>query len=256
MIRFRPWQLLSQQFGRSHLRDGLELPEQGQPPMCGLTSKWSCRFARAPRMSDMFGVVRRPRAPQLICGRYAPLADANLRRHPMATSRPVILAVAIAATACSKGAAPQAANGDPPPTAATQGAATSAEQETAAIRAMDARFDTLIASRDTSGLVAMYAPDAIVMPMEFPTATDAVAIRRIWVAALSLPRLDMRFTPMRIDVAVSGELAVSAGTFTFNFESPKGPVRDVYQSLQGYRKVDGAWKVAYHIWSKLAKPGS
>ena len=46
----------------------------------------------------------------------------------MATSRPVILAVAIAATACSKGAAPQAANGDPPPTAATQGAATSAEQ--------------------------------------------------------------------------------------------------------------------------------
>jgi len=98
---------------------------------------------------------------------------------------------------------------------------------------MDARLDTLIANRDTSALVAMYAPHAIVMPMEFPTATDTAAIRRIWVAALSIPQLEMRFTPMKLEIATSGDLAVSAGTFTFNFEGPSGPVRDVYQSLQG-----------------------
>jgi len=159
------------------------------------------------------------------------------------SSRSVLLAVAVAAAACARVGAPERA-------------AQSADLEAAAIRAMDARFDTLIALRDTSALVAMYASDAIVMPMEFPTATDTAAIRRIWVAALSFPKLEMRFTPMKVEVAASGDLALSAGTFTFNFESPAGPVRDVYQSLQGYRKVEGKWKVAYHIWSKLAKPGS
>ena len=107
----------------------------------------------------------------------------------MNCSRPALLALAFAAAACARA-------GDP------ERAAQSAAVEEVAIRAMGARFDTLIANRDTSALVAMYAPDAIVMPMEFPTATDTAAIRRIWVAALSFPQLEMRFTPMKLEIAI------------------------------------------------------
>jgi ketosteroid isomerase-like protein len=139
-------------------------------------------------------------------------------------------------------------------TACTSAPKVDVQAEETAIRALDEQLGTLVAKRDTAGIVAMYTADAVVMPANAPAARDAAAIRAVWAGLLSLPGVSLQLTPEKVEISAAGDLAADAGSALMEMDTPQGRIKDVSKFLVVWRKVNGSWKMAYDIWNENAPP--
>lgn len=60
------------------------------------------------------------------------------------------------------------------------------------------------------------------------------------------------FTPQRIEIAQSGDLAADQGTAEIVFHSDKGDSTLAVKYLGVWNRVDGQWKVLYDMWNTNA----
>lgn len=127
--------------------------------------------------------------------------------------------------------------------------------EEAAINAINRRMEQGVASKNLDAIASLYAPDAVFMPPNAPIARGQAAVRNVWAEALKLGNPSLRLTPMKIDIASSGDLATDAGTYTFSFVGDQGPVTDRGKYLVKFRKIGTEWKIESDIYnSDLAMP--
>ncbi len=126
--------------------------------------------------------------------------------------------------------------------------------EEQAIRLLDAQFGTLAAKKDSAGEVALYAPDAVMMPPDAPAAKGTAAIRGVWNAFLQTPGLILRLEPEQIQLSSAGDFATDIGAVITELDGPQGHVKDVSKYLEVWRKADGVWKVVYDTWNSNAPP--
>ena len=133
----------------------------------------------------------------------------------------------------------------PPPKAAAPSAAPVVD--TAAVAAViqggEARWGKEYEARDAEAVGAHYAPDAVFMPLEAPPFRGREAL----IAAMKKAPVDkdytMVFLPESVDVAASGDLAVSIGSFEQHRSLPVKVVK-TGTYLASYRKQsNGAWLV-------------
>jgi ketosteroid isomerase-like protein len=124
-------------------------------------------------------------------------------------------------------------------------------QGVADLLTMSPTWEALYNAADLDGLAALYTDDAVVMPPDAPMATGVVAMRAYAEAFLGfgLVRTEV---PTVEAYGMLGDEAWGAGSF--RFFTADGTLAAEGKYLIVYRFVDGAWRIARHMWSNDAPP--
>jgi ketosteroid isomerase-like protein len=82
-------------------------------------------------------------------------------------------------------------------------------------------------------------------------ATGKEDVRRYFGQLLMLPGLSLSWEPSKVEVARSGDLAYTQGSYRMAFPDPHGkPATDQGKTLEVWRKqADGSWKCVADMWS-------
>jgi ketosteroid isomerase-like protein len=121
----------------------------------------------------------------------------------------------------------------------------------AAIRQVDIAWAKDAAAGETDAVVAYYADDAMVLPPNEPMATSQEAIRKAWAEMLAAPGLGISWHPTKVEVARSGDIGYSVGTYEITINDSKGNrVTDRGKYFSAWKKQpDGSWKSAVDTWN-------
>ena len=115
--------------------------------------------------------------------------------------------------------------------------------DAAYIRDLDAQWSKTAAAHDLNGTLSYYSDDAVLLPPNAPVANTKDAIRAIW-AELTAPGVDISWQASKVEVAKSGDLAYSIGTYTLAMQDPEGKlISDKGKFMEVWKKQsDGKWK--------------
>jgi ketosteroid isomerase-like protein len=130
--------------------------------------------------------------------------------------------------------------------AGTHAASVSARTAPAdALRAADLSWMKVFAAKDLEKSVAYCAEEGSVLSPNAPIATGRDAIRRLFAGFFALPNLEISWQPTRAEVARSGELGYTTGTYQMTFKDPAGKtISDKGKYVTVWKKqADGSWKV-------------
>lgn len=118
------------------------------------------------------------------------------------------------------------------------------------IRRLDAEWSATAGKKDVDGAVAYYADDAILLAPNAPVAKDKAAIKEMWKGLLGAA-LTISWTPTRVEVAKSGDLAYLTGTYAMTVAGPDGkPVEDKGKMVEVWKKqADGKWKAVADMFN-------
>ena len=120
----------------------------------------------------------------------------------------------------------------------------------AAIRKIDVAWSHAGETKDLDAFVAPYATDGSVLPFSAPMATGTKAIREVWPGLMSKPGFSLRFTPTKMEVAASGDMAWEVGTFELKLNDPQGnPMTIPGKYVVTWKNLGGSWKVAVDIFN-------
>jgi ketosteroid isomerase-like protein len=136
-------------------------------------------------------------------------------------------------------------NRTPQPPASTQAA------DEAAVRQTDENWSKAAQSKKVDDWVAFYSDDAVILPPNDKKATGKEDVRKDIGELMSLPGLALSWQPSKVEVARSGDLAYTQGSYRMAFTGPHGkPATDQGKTLEIWKKqADGTWKCAADMWS-------
>jgi uncharacterized protein (TIGR02246 family) len=126
------------------------------------------------------------------------------------------------------------------------------QKEEQAIRALDADWNAAIAKKDLDAIVNLYAADGATMWPDAPASRGSAAIRAAWVELMNTPGITGTIVVDRIQVAQSGDVAFDEGHVDLEVDTPQGRAKETVKYLVGWKKVGGAWKVAYDMYNSNA----
>ena len=90
------------------------------------------------------------------------------------------------------------------------------------------------------GGTAAGGDDAIVLPPNAPATTGKDAIRKLITEMIGAPGFSLSFRSTKVEVAKSGDLAYSQGTYEMTTNDPKGkPMTDRGKYLTVWKKQGG-----------------
>lgn len=133
----------------------------------------------------------------------------------------------------------------------TARAASSADTpDEAALRATDLAWSAAASSKDVDATVGFMADDGETLPPNEPAARDKAAVKKGWVGLLGLRDVDIDWKPLRVEVAKSGDLGFTSGTYTLSWTGDDGKrVDDRGKYLEVWKKIDGKWKCLSDAYS-------
>jgi uncharacterized protein (TIGR02246 family) len=126
-----------------------------------------------------------------------------------------------------------------------------------AVKDNEAQWNQDWASKDLDKIAVHYADDAVVMAPGSPATTGKDAIRGELKQMVSDPALSLKFQASKVEVAKSGDLAYTQGSYTLTLTDPqtKQIVNDHGSYVTTYRKqADGTWKAVLDIASSEVPP--
>ncbi|HKV99304.1 MAG TPA: DUF4440 domain-containing protein [Vicinamibacterales bacterium] len=126
------------------------------------------------------------------------------------------------------------------------------QKEEQAIRKLDDDWNAMIAKKDVDGIVKLYAADGATMWPDAPASKGTDAIRAAWVELFKAPGISGTIVADRIQIAQSGDLALDEGHVNLEMDTPQGRAKETVKYLVGWKKVGGAWKVAYDMYNSNA----
>jgi len=112
-----------------------------------------------------------------------------------------------------------------------------------AIRARSEQWQRYIAERKVDSIVALHAPDAVIMFSHAPLVRGAPSIRAVYSNMIGIPGLLLHWTPTKIEVA-SPTTATEYGSYTESYDGPGGKIRDAGNYVVIWHKINGRWRVA------------
>ena len=126
------------------------------------------------------------------------------------------------------------------------------EADKAAIRdLMDVQWLNAAQAKDVDTVLSVFADDASSFPPNASIVTGKEAIRARQSEAYSRPGFAVTWQTTKVEVAGSGDLAYSHGTYEETVNDPEGnPVTDKGKWVVVWKKQpDGTWKVVVDIWN-------
>jgi uncharacterized protein (TIGR02246 family) len=120
-----------------------------------------------------------------------------------------------------------------------------------AIRKIDADWVKAAQTKNPDAWMAFYADDAAVLPPNEKTARDRASIRKSVSGLLSLPGLNINWTPTKVEVAKSGDVGYLYGTYEMTFTDSSGKqAKDSGKMVEIWKKqADEKWKCIVDMWS-------
>jgi len=126
-----------------------------------------------------------------------------------------------------------------------------------AIQDNEAQWNQDWAAKDQDKIMAHYADDAILIVSGSPSSSGKEAIRTALKPMVADPALSLKFHPNKVEVAKSGDVAYTQGTYTLTLTDPqtKQVVNDHGSYVTTYRKQpDGTWKAVTDIATSEVPP--
>ena len=126
-----------------------------------------------------------------------------------------------------------------------------------AVKDNEAQWNQDWASKDPDKIAVHYADDAVLMAPGSPATTGKDAIRSELKQMVSDPTLSLKFQASKVEVAKSGDLAYTQGSYTLTLTDPqtKQVINDHGSYVTTYRKqADGTWKAVVDIASSEVPP--
>ena len=131
------------------------------------------------------------------------------------------------------------------------------DADVAALKDTEATWVKDAATKDVEKWVAHYTDDASVLLPDTPILTGKEAIRGGLRPMLSDPNFAVTFGATKVDVAKSGDLAYTRGTYSMTSSNPKtkAAVTEKGKYLTVYRKqAHGTWKAVEDTFMSDAPP--
>jgi uncharacterized protein (TIGR02246 family) len=128
-----------------------------------------------------------------------------------------------------------------------------------AIQDNETQWNQDYTSKDPDKLVAYYADDAVLMAPGMPATSGKDAIRTILKQMASDPALSLKFHASKVDVAKSGDIAYTQGSYIMTMTDPqtKQVINDHGSYVTTYRKQpDGMWKAVADIATSEVAPAA
>ena len=122
-------------------------------------------------------------------------------------------------------------------------AAIAQQGDEGAIRMLSNKWQQDIAKQDIDAIVALHAPDAVVLMSHEKVAKGPAMIRARWKEGAATPGLVLHWKPVKINV-VSPTVATEYGTYTESYDTPQGKGTDEGSYVVIWNKINGKWKVA------------
>ncbi|HEY7680727.1 MAG TPA: DUF4440 domain-containing protein [Terriglobia bacterium] len=121
----------------------------------------------------------------------------------------------------------------------------------AAIRQADIAWSEATATKQAEAMVGYYDEQGSVLPPNAPIATGKDAVGKVWAGLFAIPGFSVHWQPDRVEVARSGDLAYSQGTYELTVNDPKGvPSTDRGKYVVVWKKqADGSWKALADIFN-------
>ena len=126
-----------------------------------------------------------------------------------------------------------------------------------AIQDNEAQWNQEYAAKDNDKIVAHYADDAILMVPGTPSTSGKEAIRAALKEMVTDPALSLKFHATKVEVAKSGDVAYTQGTYTMTLTDPKTKqvINDHGSYVTTYSKQpDGTWKAVADIATSEVPP--
>ena len=126
-----------------------------------------------------------------------------------------------------------------------------------AIQANEAQWNQDWQAKDSGKIMAHYADDAVLIVPGGPSVSGKDAIGKSLAGMLADPVLSLKFQNAKVDVAKSGDLAYTEGSYTLAMTDPqtKQTINDHGSYVTTYRKqADGTWKAVTDIASSEVPP--
>jgi uncharacterized protein (TIGR02246 family) len=133
------------------------------------------------------------------------------------------------------------------------------EADAKALRDLETQWNQELAAKDVDKATANYTDDAVVMDPGMPASSGKDAIRKTFQEMLADPAMSLKFTASKVEVAKSGDLAYTQGSYTMTMTDPKSKrvVDDHGSYVTTYRKqAGGGWKAVMDISTSEAPPTS
>ena len=131
----------------------------------------------------------------------------------------------------------------------TKQADTAGEEQT--IRNAEIEWSKAAAAKDVEKIMTYYAEDAAMFPANAPLAMGKSNIKATWTGMMAMPGIAISWTPIKVDVAKSGDMAWDHGTYTLSFMDAAGKTQsDRGKYVVVWKKQpDGSWKVSGDIFN-------
>jgi ketosteroid isomerase-like protein len=119
-----------------------------------------------------------------------------------------------------------------------------------AIKTDEVHWNADYKSGDAARLAAHFAPDAVVMAAGSPPLVGTAAIQSATSHLIGQPGFRFAFASDRVDVAASGDLAATHGSYRMTTEDPRtgAPVTEAGSYVTVYKPLtSGVWKAVWDI---------
>lgn len=129
-------------------------------------------------------------------------------------------------------------------------------QAEAALRAADSALQVAVEAKDAARTAAFYATDAQLLPVAEPVVSGRPAIEREWANVYGIPGFQNRARMTRLEIAESGDLAFTQGTYESAMRGADGkPTTEVGKWISVWRReADGQWRVVADIFNTDSPP--
>jgi uncharacterized protein (TIGR02246 family) len=144
-----------------------------------------------------------------------------------------------------------ACNQTPPPAPDTHDA------DVKAITDTEVQANQAWAAKDLEKAMAFYADDAVLMTPGSEAVNGKDAVRASMKDMMADPALSLTFQSSKVDVAKSGDLGYTVGTYKLTVTDPitHKPINDHGNYVTTFRKqADGSWKAVADIASSAVPP--
>jgi uncharacterized protein (TIGR02246 family) len=131
------------------------------------------------------------------------------------------------------------------------------DADVAAIQANEAQWQKDYAAKDADKIAAHYADDATLIAPGMPATKGKAAIGTLIKGMVTDPALSLKFQAARTEVAKSGDVGYTQGSYTMTMTDPqsKKVLNDHGSYVTTYSKqADGSWKAVSDIASSELPP--
>ncbi len=116
---------------------------------------------------------------------------------------------------------------------------------------LDDDWSAAAGARDIEAVAAFYAPDAVAYPPSAVVAVGYEAAKAVWAGYFADSTYAIAWKTTAAEVAASGELGFTAGTYEDSYMGPDGTL---VQSTGKYlcvwqKQADGSWKAVHDMWN-------